>query len=90
MNAKAWQQSRTILANGLSLIIALATLFAGPELGLDPTIARVAGITLAAANVVNMWLRTLTAQPIAGTQGERAVRRGALTQPRVGDDGWEQ
>lgn len=90
MDPKAWNQSRTIIANGVSLVIALATFFAGPELGLDPQVARWAGIVLGVANVVNMWLRTMTVQPIEGTPAARDVRRGLAGQPRVGDAGWEK
>lgn len=76
-DAKSWQRSRTIILNGavslLSLLTALATLFAGPEvaaLGVSPEIARYASIALLVLSVVNMWLRTLTNQPIAGTPAD--------------------
>lgn len=68
---KDWNKSRTIILNGLSglvsLIIMLATLFAGPEvqaLGISPEIARIAAIVLLVTNVVNVWLRTLTSEPL--------------------------
>lgn len=64
---KDWNESRTIILNGLSavlsLVIMLATLFAGSEvaaLGISPDVARVAAIVLLVANVVNLWLRALT------------------------------
>ena len=61
---KDWNQSRTIIANGLGLIIALATLISSNTLDLPPEAARYAGITLAIASVVNIWLRSLTSEPI--------------------------
>jgi hypothetical protein len=57
---KDWTASKTIIVNFISLVVALATLFAGPGLGLDPQIAHWAGIVLAVANVTNLWLRSMT------------------------------
>lgn len=65
--AKPWYYSKTIWINVLSLVAALAAYFAGPGLGLPDEVAHVAGIVLGAANIVNLWLRTATNQPIAGT-----------------------
>lgn len=61
---KDWNQSKTVIANGLALIISLATLLSGDTLGLPPEVARYASITLAIASVVNLWLRSLTSEPI--------------------------
>lgn len=66
---KPWYQSRTIWVNVLSLIIALAALFAGDTLGLPPDVVKYATIVLAVANVV---LRTVTSEAIAGTPAARA------------------
>jgi hypothetical protein len=57
---KDWTASKTLIINSISLVIALATLFAGPGLGLDPQVAHIAGIVLAVANVTNLWLRSMT------------------------------
>lgn len=65
--------SKTIVLNALSLIVALATLLSGADLGLPPEVAHYAAIALAVANVVNLWLRTVTFEPITGT--EAAKRR---------------
>jgi hypothetical protein len=84
---KDWTRSKTILINGASavitLIVMLATLFAGPEVaqfGISPEIARDAAIVLLVANVVNLWLRSVTTQPVrlpgqAGEAGTLAARR---------------
>jgi hypothetical protein len=85
-DSKPWSQSRTIILNGVvslvSLLTALATLFAGPEvaaLGVPPDIARYASILLLVLSVVNMWLRALTNQPIAGTPADVPPRlRGRI------------
>lgn len=61
---KDWNRSRTIIINGISLIIALATLFAGANLGLPPEVAHIAGIVLAVTNIVNIWLRSITTEPV--------------------------
>ena len=68
---KDWNESRTLILNGvsaaLSLVILLATLFAGPEvaaLGIPPEVARWAAIVLLIANVVNAWLRAQTTEAV--------------------------
>lgn len=61
---KDWNQSRTVIANGLGLIIALAALLSGDTLGLPPEVARYAALVLAISNVVNLWLRAQTSEPI--------------------------
>lgn len=78
-HVKPWSQSRTLILNGvvslISLLTALATLFAGPEmaaLGVPPEIARYASIALLVLSVINMWLRTLTSQPVGGASVDRA------------------
>ena len=67
MKRKNWTQSRTLIINGssalITLIVMLATLFAGPEvqaLGISPDVARIAALVLLVANVVNLWLRSVT------------------------------
>lgn len=70
-------QSKTIIINVLSLIIALATALISPDLaalGIPPEAARVAGVVLALANVVNLWLRTQTSEPLVGTAAAKRVR----------------
>jgi hypothetical protein len=57
---KDWNHSRTVIINGLSLIIALATLLSGDALGLPPEVAHYAALVLAITNVVNLWLRSQT------------------------------
>ncbi len=78
-DAKPWYYSKTIWTNTVSLVMALAAYFAGPELGLPPEVAHAAGVVLGAANVVNLWLRTATNQPIQGTPADVPPRlRGRL------------
>jgi hypothetical protein len=69
-NAKPWYLSKTIWLNALSLVMALAAYFAGPGLGLPDEVAHAAGVVLGAANIVNLWLRTATNQPIQGTSAD--------------------
>jgi hypothetical protein len=57
---KDWNHSRTVIINGLSLVIALATLLSGDALGLPPEVAHYAALVLAITNVVNLWLRSQT------------------------------
>lgn len=75
MNEKPPLQSKTIIINGLLLVAALATLFSGADLGLPPEVAHYASIALAVANVVNLWLRTITTSAIAGTPAAKDARR---------------
>lgn len=76
--AKDWTKSRTILVNGalnlVSLVSLLASLLAGPDmaaLGIAPDVARGAAIAGLIAATLNLWLRTLTSQPLAGTAAAR-------------------
>lgn len=65
---KDWNESRTIILNGLSLLIslvlAIAPVFASDALGVSPETVRIAGIVLAVANAINLWLRAVTTQPV--------------------------
>lgn len=73
MDAKPWWQSRTVWFNGVSLVVAVAGALIDPSLALDSRV--VTGLTVL-ITVGNVVLRTLTAQPIAGTPAERSVKRG--------------
>lgn len=85
---KDWTESKTVIINtvlaALSLIMVLAQLVAGPEiaqLGIDPEVARWAGIVLLLANGINIWLRTQTGQPLRGTRAARRARAASTAAP---------
>lgn len=68
---KRFRDSRTMVLNTVSavvaVVIAVATVFAGPEmaaLGIPPDVARIASIVLLTANAVNIGLRGVTTEPV--------------------------
>lgn len=63
--SKPWYLSKTLWVNGVSLIVALATFFAADSLGLPSEVTKWATIVLGVANVVNLWLRSISTRPVA-------------------------
>jgi len=80
MTPKPWYQSKTVWAQLITLAVAIASLFVEPlvltQLGLPPVLAdHYRAWLLMVIAVLNVLLRFVTSQPLAGTPAAHAAAR---------------
>lgn len=71
-DVKKWFRSLTVWWSGALTFIGLALEFIQVQFGLvSPYLGKWSGATLMAIGLVNLWLRTQTSKPLAGTKAAK-------------------